>query len=71
MTPAARRLRDRARQKRHRARQRSGQAVYAVTISPEIIDLLCRLNWLRDVDAVDPQKVGAAISALLADSARH
>ena len=68
---AARRARDCERQRRHRALERNGYAVAPVKVSAEMIDLLCRLGWLRDTDAVNPQKVGAAISALLADSARH
>jgi hypothetical protein len=69
--PDTRRAAARQRQKRHRARQHNGLAVYPVTVSAETIDMLCRLGWLRDCDAGDPQRVSAAISALLADSARH
>lgn len=71
MTAAARRVADRERQRRCRRRRQDGKAVYPVAVTGDVITMLCKLGWLTDTDAVDPQKVGAAIGALLADSARH
>ena len=71
MTPTARRAAARERQRRCRQRRQDGKAVYPVAISGDVITMLSRLGWLRDADAIDPRKVSAAISALLADSARQ
>ena len=62
---------DRERQRRCRARQRGGQAIYPVAIDGSVIDLLIRLGWLRDGDATNPQCVSQAIAAMLTDAARR
>ena len=66
MTPAER-------QRRCRLRRRLGQAVYAgVTADSDVLDMLVALRWLRDADAVNPQAVASAISAMLkASSSRR
>jgi hypothetical protein len=47
--------------------------VYAgVTADSDVLDMLVALGWLRDADAVNPQAVAAAISAMLkASSSRR
>jgi hypothetical protein len=72
VTPAARRAAA-ERQRRCRLRRRNGQGVYAgVTADSDVLDMLVALGWLRDADAVDPQAVAAAISAMLkASSSRR
>jgi hypothetical protein len=59
----------RERQRRWRERQQSGCAVYQVTVTGEVLDMLVRLGWLRDSEATDRQQVSRAISELLADAA--
>ena len=71
MTGAATRRAVRERQRRCRRRRQDGKAVYPVVVNGDVISMLSRLGWLRDADAIDPQKVSAAIGALLADSARR
>jgi len=70
MTVRAARRANRERQRRCRARRDNGLAIYLVEISGSVLDLLTRLGWLADSDATKPQRVSAAISAMLADAAR-
>ena len=61
----------RERQRRCRARQRGGQAIYPVAVDGNVIDLLIRLNWLRDGDSTNPRYVSQAIEQMLCDAARR
>jgi hypothetical protein len=67
----AARVAARERQKRHRVRQTCGQVIYPVTVDGSVIDLLIRLGWLRDDDAINPRCVSEAIGAMLGDAARR
>lgn len=60
----------RARKARFRQRRRDGCFVAPVEVTPAILDCLIGLDHLRERDAADPRRVGAAIAALLADTAR-
>ena len=71
MTADERRARDRARQRRCRQLQREHKAGYWVVIDGTVLNWLVYCRWLADTDTDDPQKVSAAISALLDASARR
>lgn len=58
-----------ARKARYRRRQRDGCAVYSVEAGAEVLGMLCRLTWLSEAELGDRDKVAAALSWLLADSA--
>jgi len=59
------------RHKRHRARAKAGRAVYAVELGGEELEFLIRTAWLLESEACDRRLVGAAVSRLLAASARR
>jgi hypothetical protein len=62
----------RARDARYRERRRQGQRIAkGVYYNAAIVDLLIAARALREEDACDDRKVGAAIVALLLASARH
>jgi hypothetical protein len=67
-TKVARELR-RQRQARHRARQRRHVIIVPIEIGADVIDLLCRLGWLREHEA-DKAAIKQAIEALLGDASR-
>jgi hypothetical protein len=68
--PPARR-RAALRQRRWRQRKARRQAVYAVTIDGEVLNMLVRLGHLADHEASDRKQVARAIAALLTEAARH
>jgi hypothetical protein len=65
------RLLNRARVARRAVRAAAGLAVYQVEIGGEVLDMLVRLGWLQDGEALDRQQVNRAISAMLADAAHQ
>jgi hypothetical protein len=60
----------RERKARFLKRREKGCFVAPVEVTPEIVDCLTELHWLRELDANDPRKVGVAIAAMLADVGR-
>jgi hypothetical protein len=58
------------RQKRWRIRRKAGDVIFPVRGNASILDMLIRTRWLLESDAADPVKVGEAIHALLARSAK-
>jgi hypothetical protein len=54
----------------YRARRRNGEAIATVTYGPKVLDLLLAAGWLREADAGDRTRVGAAIAAMLADASK-
>jgi hypothetical protein len=56
--------------KRRRARAKACQAVASVTYDGAVLDLLVRAQWLPEASVGDREAVGAAISRMLADSAK-
>ena len=67
---ARRRAADRDRQRRRRQRERDGKIVAPVELGCDELDLLCRLHWLADRDADNPQAIASAILRALADAAK-
>jgi hypothetical protein len=67
---AARRIATATRQRRWYARRKAHVAIFAVEVGEDVLMMLCRTGWLAKGDDGDPGKVAAAISAMLADSAR-
>ena len=64
-----RRRRATYRQRRYRARQRSGVVTAIVELDGEVLDLLVRLQWLQESAVADRRAIGKAISAMLRDTA--
>jgi len=60
-----------ARQKLLRARRRDGCAVYAITITRDILNALVRWRWVSEGETTDKKRLEAAISEGLADAASH
>jgi len=60
-----------ARQKLLRARRRDGCAVYAITITRDILNALLRWRWVSEGETTDKKRVETAISEGLADAASH
>jgi hypothetical protein len=58
------------RSRRYRARVRACRIIVPVEIGHETLDLLIATRWLRETDAADARRIGEAISAMLAASAR-
>jgi hypothetical protein len=74
--PYPRRLRDRrqratAAQSRYRARLKANEVIAPVVVTLEIIELLLTLGWLSMDVSEDHRQIGAAITALLRDAAKH
>jgi hypothetical protein len=67
---AARRAATR-RQRKLRARQRNGQAVYEVTVDGSVLDMLVRLRWLLEGQTGDRRQVAKAIAAMLAEASQN
>jgi hypothetical protein len=55
----------RQRQARHRARLRRGEIIVPIEIGADVIDLLCRLGWLREHEADKAAIASAIVNALL------
>ena len=55
----------RLRARRCRVRTAAGEIVVPTVVGASALDLLIKLHWLRESDAHDRVKVGAAISRLL------
>ena len=66
-----RRAADRERQRRCRQRLKKKQALYRCAAGGDVLNMLVSLGYLKDAEADDEQKVGEAITALLAESARE
>ena len=66
-TPRQRRPRDR--QKAYRKRCAKGVVIAPVPVGIDVLDLVIRLGWLRQQDAVDRGKIGQAIAQMLDKSA--
>jgi hypothetical protein len=58
----------RQRQAAYRRRQRAGKILVGVEVDAAVVDMLVAMHWLREGDAGDRSKIGAAISHMLADS---
>jgi hypothetical protein len=56
------------RQRRYRARQRLGQAVYLVELDHRVLSLLICCGYLADAEATDSRKVTRALSEMLRDA---
>jgi hypothetical protein len=56
--------------RRYRARLKRGLITVPVEIGPEVVDLLVKARWLPELDLHSRAEFGAAIAAMLADSAR-
>jgi hypothetical protein len=54
----ARQARQRARQARYARRQRAGLGIYAVEVSPAVLDALVAFGWLKECDTGDRVLVG-------------
>jgi hypothetical protein len=66
ISPAAIKMR------RHRERDRRGEAVYRVPIGPEVVDLLVKTGWLpADREVFSDLEVAEAAGAILRDTARR
>jgi hypothetical protein len=71
MLDAVRQRRPRAaRDRRHRQRLKSGVRVAPVEYDGTVLNFLIATHWLAELDADDTRKVGVAIAAMLADTAR-
>jgi hypothetical protein len=58
--------------RRHRERDRRGEAVYHVPIGPEVVDLLVKTGWLpAGREVFSDLEVAEAAGALLRDTARR
>jgi hypothetical protein len=60
----------RERKARFLKRREQGCFVVPLEVTPDIIDCLVGLDYLRERDSANPRKVGAAIAAALADAAQ-
>jgi hypothetical protein len=69
-TLAERRAAKTIRQRRWRARRKAYAAIFQVEAGEGVLTMLCRTGWLAKADDDDPGKVAAAISAMLADTAK-
>jgi hypothetical protein len=58
-----------ARQRRYRARQKAGNMPTTIEVDAPIVAMLVETDWLREGDAGDRAKIGAALTAMLRDSA--
>ena len=67
--PTARRRAAAARQKLLRARRRDGCAVYAVTITRDVLNALVRWRWVTEGEITNKKRVETALSEGLADAA--
>jgi hypothetical protein len=54
--------------RRHRERQRNGVIVTPVAVNEDVIDVLIRLNWLRERDADDRAAIAKAVTAMISDA---
>jgi hypothetical protein len=54
-----------------RLRKRNGQALATVVYDGRVLTLLLHSGWLREEDAHDRNRIGAAITAMLADAAKN
>jgi hypothetical protein len=59
----------RTRQRAYRARLRARRILVGVEVDAAIVDLLCRLRWLREADAGDRARIGQAVAAMLREAA--
>jgi hypothetical protein len=57
------------RQRRYRARLRSGTMPITIDVAAETIAMLVETRWLREADASDKAAIAIAIERLLADAA--
>lgn len=46
-------------------------ACYTVEIGADVLDMLVRLRWLAEGTATDRRKVEAALTAMIADTAKN
>jgi len=60
----------RQRQKRLRVRQARGQFCITIEIGQEVLSLLLRNRWIAEGDVNDTRKIAAAVSLMLATSAK-
>jgi hypothetical protein len=67
--PAAERRAATARQRRYRARLKSGTMPITIEIDAAIVTMLVESNWLAERDAGDRLKIAAALTAMIADTA--
>jgi hypothetical protein len=67
--PAERRRAATARQRRYRARLKSGTMPVTVEIDATIVNMLIATEWLAERDAGDRLKIAAALTAMIADTA--
>ena len=56
---------------RFRQRRKAGKAVAPIEYDGLVLDWLVRLGWLLEAEACDRDAVGAAVSRMLAASARR
>lgn len=68
---AARRAAKTEAQKRWRAHQKAGEAIYPAPGNGRILNMLLTCRWLSEADIGDKQKVGLAMFACLDDSAKN
>ena len=66
-----RRDRQRLQQRRYRQRVRDGEGVALAPFNAEIIAFLIETKWLCEREAGDRARIGQAMSAALADAAKH
>lgn len=59
-----------ARDRRYRHRLRAGKIIAPVEVDAAIVDLLIKLEWLREADAGSSRAIADAIGRMLAASAR-
>ena len=66
-----RRDRQREHQREYRRRQRAGEGVAPAPFTVAIVNFLIETKWLAETDAGDRAAIGKAMSAALANAAKH
>jgi hypothetical protein len=66
-----RRARHAARMRAYRKRQTKGRMAVTIEIGAELIDLMVRTGWLQPRECHERDEIACALTAMMADAARH